>query len=450
MSKGFVELEIEDHAFDGKSVARLDGKVVFLNGGLPGERVLAEIVRSKPRYNQAVVHGILRKSDSRIPAVCAHFDVCGGCTWQDLKYDQQLAFKKNQVVESIARIGGLDNVAVREVTPSAEVFRYRNKMEFSFHTAGTGGFSLGLHHRGRFDDIFNLDACHLQSEAANGIVRWTREFVSETGIPVYDVLKHEGYLRFLIVREAKRTGQIMVCLVTNFGELPHCDRLVEGLKRVCPQIATIVHGENGGKSNIATAEKETVLFGPGYIEERLFNCTFRISAGTFFQTNSLQAETLYQTGFDLLDAQATDRVLDLYCGTGSIGILLASRVREVVGVEVVSDSIRRAKENAALNGIDNITFVEAQAEDFLKDVCARGNRYDAAIVDPPRAGLHPKALKRILELAPPKLLYVSCNPATFARDAAGIVAAGYSVLSVQPVDMFPHTKHIEVVARFSR
>jgi len=445
-----VELEIEDLAFDGKSVARLDGKVVFLNGGLPGELVLAEIVRSKARFNQAIVHGILRKSDCRIPAVCTHFDVCGGCTWQDLNYENQLLYKKRQVVESIARIGGLEGVEVRDVTPSAEVFRYRNKMEFSFHTSGGGDFALGLHRRGRFDDIFNLDQCYLQSETASGIVRWVRAFVAETGMPVYDVLRHEGYLRFLIVREAKRTGQVMVCLVTNFGPMPHGERLIDGLRQAFPGIATIVHGENGSKSNIATAEKETVLFGPGYIEERLFTCTFRISAGTFFQTNSIQTETLYQTAFDLLAPKESDRVLDLYCGTGSIGILLASRVKEIVGVEVVSDSIRRARENAELNGIGNISFLEAPAEDFLKASCARADRYDGVIVDPPRAGLHPKALKRILELAPPKLLYVSCNPATFARDAAGIVAAGYSLMPVQPVDMFPHTKHIEVVARFSR
>ncbi len=450
MSNKVVELEIEDLAFDGKSVAHMDGKVVFLNGGLPGETVVAEITRSKPRYNQAIVREITKKCDARIPPICSHDDHCGGCTWQDLNYEDQLAFKKKQVVESIARIGGLEEVTVTDVIPSKEVFRYRNKMEFSFHTTPDGAFTLGLHRRGCFDDIFDLQACFLQSETANKIVHWVRNFVTEEKIPVYDVFKHTGFMRFLVIREAKQTGQLMVNVVTNFGEMPAVEKLVSGLMAGFPSITTIVHCENGKKSNIAVAEKEEILYGPGYIEEKLFDRVFRISANSFFQTNSLQTEVLYQTGFDLLKPEGDERLLDLYCGTGSIGLLLASRVREVIGVELVGDAILRARENAEINDIQNAQFFEANTKDFLKALDPDERNFDIVVIDPPRAGLHPKALKRTIGLAPRKLLYISCNPATFARDAGDLCAAGYSISEVKPVDMFPHTKHIELVAHFSR
>ncbi len=450
MSNKVVQLEITDLAFDGKAVAHLDGKVVFLDAGLPGETVVAEIVRSKPRYNQGKVRQIVSRSEMRQPAVCPHFDHCGGCTWQDLEYEQQLHFKRNQVVACLERIGGFDNVVVADVIPSQQVFRYRNKMEFSFHVVGEDRFNLGLHRRGRFDDIFDLEHCHLQSETANEIVHQVRDFVTAWRIPAYDVLSHQGFMRFLIIREAARTGQIMVCLVTNRGDFPQADKLVEELTGRFPQIATIVHGQNSKKSNVAILEIEKSLFGPGYIEERLFDSRFRIRANSFFQTNSRQSEILYQTAFDLLRPEPTERVLDLYCGTGSIGILLASRLAHVVGVELVTDAVKAARENAEVNRVSNIDFIEADAKDFLETATREEKRFDSVVVDPPRAGLHPKALKRLLRLGTEKLLYISCNPATFARDAKEICAAGYDISQVKPVDMFPHTRHIEVTALFSR
>jgi len=450
MGGKIITVEIEDLAFDGKSVAHLDGKVVFLDGGLPGETVTAEITRSKPRYSQATVLEITDKCDARIPARCSHFDHCGGCTWQDLEYERQLHFKKKQVSECLSRLGGLEDVAVDDVIPSGNIFDYRNKMEFSFHVIDEGGFHLGLHRRGRYDDIFDLDRCFLQSDTANEIVHRVREFVKNENIPVYDLRTHTGFMRFLMLREAKRTGQIMVNIVTNAGDLPAQDRLVERLTAEFPNIATIVHGQNSKKSNIAVSETENVLFGPGYIEEQLFDCRFRIRANSFFQTNSLQSEVLYETGFDLLDPKPTDRLLDLYCGTGSIGILLASRVAEVVGVELVEDAVRAAKDNAELNDITNIEFFQGHVKEFLKALRPEQRRFDIVVIDPPRAGLHPKALKRTIGLGADKILYISCNPATFARDARELTSAGYNVSKVKPVDMFPHTKHIELVALFSK
>ena len=448
MDKKQIDIEITDLAFDGKSVGHMDGKVVFLNGGLPGELVRAEITRSKPRYNQARVQEILRKCDQRVPAICPHFDLCGGCTWQDLAYEHQLAYKKKQVVDCLQRIGGLEDVFVHDVIGSSELFNYRNKMEFSFHVSEDDAFTLGLHRRGRFDEIFDVEKCHLPQEIAAEIVIWMRDYVRRKNIPVYNVFNHTGYMRFLMIRQAKKTSDLMINIVTNYGDFPDETELVEAMTAAFPPITTIVHNQNGAKSNIATGEVEKVLFGPGYIEERLFDLKFRIRANSFFQTNTLQAETLYKTGFDMLHPQKDQRLLDLYCGTGSIGLLIADQVADVVGVELVPDAVIAARENAEINKISNITFFEGFVKNYLKEYNQNRSSFDIIVVDPPRAGLNPKALKQLIELHPKTILHFSCNPATFARDAGKLVTSGYSMTEVKPVDMFPHTMHIELAAVF--
>ena len=445
-----IELLVTDLAFDGKSVAHHNGKVVFLKGGLPGEKVLAEITRKKARYNEGRVLEIIEKCDKRIEAVCPHDHECGGCTWQDLNYQDQLNFKKKQVIACLERIGGLEDVEIKEVIGSVELFQYRNKMEFSFNTCEEEGFALGMHRRGRFDEVFDLQTCYLQIPKANEIVTWIREYVKQTGLEVYNVINHTGYMRFLVIRVGKRTGQIMVNIVTNYGEFPNRRNFVMSLKEAFPEVATIVHNQNGQKSNIAVGEIEDVLYGTGHIEERLFDYRFRIRANSFFQTNPIQTESLFRAAFDMLNPQPTDRLLDLYCGTGSIGILVSNYVREVVGVELVADAIAMARENAKLNQVENITFFEGDVRSYLKQRDQSLDAFNVIVLDPPRAGLHPKALKRVIELGADKVLYISCNPATFARDAAQFVEVGYKLPCVQPVDMFPHTMHIEVVGLFSR
>jgi len=448
MNPKLVELDIVDLANEGKAVAHLDGKVVFLKGGLPGERVLAEITRRKPRYNEGVVREILKKSDKRIAAQCVHFEKCGGCTWQDLAYASQLDFKRKYVVDCIERIGGLEEVRVGDIVPSKDVFFYRNKMEFSFHADDNAAFILGLHRRGHFDEIFNVDNCLLQSELSNRLVAWFRKYATEENIPVYDVIEHVGYLRFLMIREGKNTGQTMVNIVTNYGDFPDEKKLIEKMSAEIPEVTTVVHNQNGKKSNVAFGEIEKVLLGPGYIEETLSELKFRIRANSFFQTNPRQAEVLYKTAFDLLQPGAADRLLDLYCGTGSIGILASRRVAEVAGVELVGEAVRAARENAAFNKIENISFYEGDVKDFLNQTEVDKNNFNIICIDPPRAGLHPKAVKRLALLKPEKILYISCNPATFARDAAALVEAGYRLPEVIPVDMFPHTTHVELTGVF--
>jgi len=450
VGKKLIELEIHDLSYNGQSVAYNDGKVVFLNAGLPGETVTAEITRSKPRFDNAIVHDIIKKCDQRIPARCSHFGSCGGCTWQDLDYKAQVTYKRKQVVDCLEHLGGLKDVQVNEMIGCAELFNYRNKMEFSFHTAGEDDFTLGLHVRGRFDEVFDLEHCYLQSDLTNRIVHWFRDFVKTEGIPVYDVIEHTGFMRFLMLRVGKRTGEVMVNVVTNIGVMPNAQRLVQEMRSTFPEMTTLVHNQNGSKSNIATGEIEHVLYGMGYIEEKLFESRFRIRANSFFQTNTIQAEALYRTAFDLLDPNKSEKVLDLYCGTGSIGILLAPHVQQVTGVELVADAIKSAHENAALNEVSNAAFFHGDVKDFLKSQEGSGDRFDSVIVDPPRAGLHPKALRRLLRLEAGKILYISCNPATFARDAKLLCKAGYTLPEIRPVDMFPHTMHIEVAGVFYR
>ncbi len=442
-----IEVEITDLAFDGKAVGHIDGKVIFLKGGLPGETVLAEITKTKARYYNGITREIIKKSDKRIDAVCSHFHECGGCTWLDLQYQDQLAYKQKQVNDCIERIGALQDVKILDIIGAKDIYNYRNKMEYSFNVTDDS-FTLGLHSRGSFQDIFNLNECHISQKTDGELVKWMRSYVDKNNITVYDVKNHGGFMRFFMLRQTKQTNQLMVNIVTNYGDFPNAEQFVSEITDAFPFITTIIHSQNGQKSNIAIGEIEAVLYGPGYIEEKLSGKLFKISANSFFQTNSLQAEVLYQTAFDMLKPNADDKVLDLYCGTGTIGILLSDKVSEVVGVELVPDAVKAAKRNAEKNNVSNIQFFEGFVKEFLKSDFMKENRYNIAIIDPPRAGLNPKALKQLILLQPEKILYISCNPATFARDAQKLVDAGYELPEIQPVDMFPHTMHIELTSMF--
>ncbi len=447
-----VEIEIKDLAFDGKAVGHLDGKVVFLNAGLPGERVEARILKQKKRFNTAKVIRILTPSPERSEPRCQHFGVCGGCAWQDLAYERQLEHKQRQVVGCLEHLGGFENPPVEPIVPCRPEFGYRNKMEFSFHVDSDAdyGFRLGLHERGRWDRIFDIETCHLPSARVNRIVHAVREYVRTADLPVYDVNEHTGYMRFLVFREAFATGELLVNVVTNTGPWSDRDGLIAAICSVDPNVTTIVHNENGQKSNVAFGEQETVLYGPGYVEEGLLGQRFRIRANSFFQTNGVQTSTLYETLFATVEMQPSDRLLDLYCGTGTIGLLAASRVASVIGVEEVEPAIVAARENAALNAIDNARFVRGDCRAYLREQAPSDGPFSVVVTDPPRAGMHPRVVQRLIEYAPERIGYVSCNPSTFARDARQFVDAGYALERVVPVDMFPHTKHIEVVARFIR
>jgi 23S rRNA (uracil1939-C5)-methyltransferase len=449
-----VELDIVDLAYNGKAVGYIDGKVTFVNGGLPGERVAAKIVKTKRRFNQAILLRVLSPSSDRIPAVCKHYDICGGCTWQDLDYDKQLQYKRNQVLATLKHIGGFDDVAVQDIRPSPDTFFYRNKMEFSFHVdenqQTARGFVLGLHERGRFDRIFDIEQCHLQSETSNRLVNFIRQKAADLQIPIYDLVSHRGFLRFLIIREGKNTGQLMVTLVSGEGEFDCKKELTASLIAAFPEITTLVWVVNPTITNVAKGDVREILHGPGYIEETILGLRFQINPASFFQTNSRQTEALYRTAIDLAEIEPKQTVLDLYCGAGTVGLCATSSAREIVGIEIEQEAIEAARINARLNRIENAHFYAGEVRTVMRTDEFQDRKFDRVFVDPPRAGMHPKALKRLTEIEAPRLVYISCNPATFARDAQLLTMSGYKLDTVVPFDMFPHTMHIELVSRFQK
>ena len=458
-----VELQIEKLAFGGKAVARVDGFVVFLDHAVPGQTVKALITRKKRNYADARVIEILSQSPDYRTPVCPHFGICGGCLWQDISYEAQLFWKRAHVVECLGHIAGEGEREVAPIVASPETLHYRNKMEFTFsdrrwllaeelgqESGRESLFALGLHVRGLFDKVCNIDSCVLQSPEASAILREVRQWARESGLPAYSIRTHQGFWRFLVVREAKSTGQTLIHLITSGSPRPSeiADRLSDHLHSKFPEVTTFIHSINDKKSQVATGDSSHILFGPGFIEERLGELRFRISAHSFFQTNTLGAFNLYETVRRLGSFEGTEKVWDLYCGTGSIGLYIASHVKSVIGIELVEDAVRDARENCRINNIGNCSFLAGD----LKDVIGRASemgRPNVVVVDPPRAGMHPKVVKALLEILPERIIAVSCNPASLARDAALLVEA-YEIKEVQPIDLFPHTPHVECVIRFDR
>ena len=451
-------IRINDLGADGKAVGRdQNGKVIFLEGGLPGELVEAQIFQRRRKFDRGKVIRAIEPSEFRISAPCGHFDLCGGCAWQDLEYQTQLEFKKKRVIDNLERLGGFENVVVDDILPCVEHFRYRNKMEFSFGAESAGHesenkseFALGLHLRGEFARIFNVAECLLMSETCNEILNWFREFVRTHKIPAYDVRNHHGYLRFLMLREGKKTGEIMINIVTSSAEFPNSEELVSELTQKFPTVATIVHNKTDSKANIAYGESQAILYGPGYIREQMLGKSFRIYANSFFQTNTLQAENLYNIAIVQAELRSSDRLMDLYCGAGSIGICLAESVQEIIGIEMEESAIVSARENAIDNKIENISFIAGDVRKTLRERKKEFRDTDIVIVDPPRAGMIPRAVHHTCDLGARRIVYVSCNPGAFARDAVLFNQGGYTLKQVSPVDMFPHTTHIELVAILDR
>ncbi len=464
ISKGTeIELQVEKLAFGGKAVAKVGGFVVFLEHAVPGQTVKALITKKKRNYADARVMETLCQSPDYRPPVCPHFGICGGCIWQDISYEAQLFWKRAHVIECLGHIAGEAETEVAPIVASPETVHYRNKMEFTFSERRwllaeeldrqwerESLFALGLHVRGLFDKVCNIDGCVLQSEQASAILRTVRQWALETGLPAYSIRAHQGFWRFLVIREAKSTGQSLVHLITSGTPRSDqiSDRLADRLRTEFPQVTTFVHSINDKKSQVATGDSSRILFGPGFIEERLGDLRFRISAHSFFQTNTPGALNLYETVLRLGAFEGTENVWDLYCGTGSIGLYIASRVKSVVGIELVEDAIRDAEENCRINNVGNCLFLAGDLKDMIGKASAMG-RPDIVIVDPPRAGMHPKVVRTLLEILPNRIIAVSCNPASMARDAALLIDA-YDIKEVQPIDLFPHTPHVECVIRFDR
>lgn len=464
-----ITLHLESFAFEGKSVARVDGQVVFVTGGVPGDEVRVVVKKVKKQHAEAEVVEVLTKSALRTEPRCPHFGTCGGCKWQHVDYNAQLNFKRQHVVDALERIGGFRGIVVNPTLGAEDIYSYRNKMEFSFgerwltreemelesEAPGvTDRFALGLHIPQRYDRVLDLHECHLQSNTGNRILNAVRAFAVQHHLPIYSTIRHTGYLRNLVLRESKHTGELMVNLVTSDDRPEMMSLLAAELLVVAPSITTVVNNITDRKSQVAIGDREVVYHGSGVITERIGTKTFRISANSFFQTNTLQAEQLYATARRMARLQKRDVVFDLYSGIGSIALYVADDVTEVVGIEAVAAAVEDARNNATINGIHNCVFFVGD----LKEKLTRETEWSASrrlptavIVDPPRSGMHEKVIHALVALNPERIVYVSCNPATQARDLKLLCQnSTYIISEVQPVDMFPHTYHIENVVGLCR
>ncbi|MCF8061427.1 MAG: 23S rRNA (uracil(1939)-C(5))-methyltransferase RlmD [Deltaproteobacteria bacterium] len=450
-----LELHVERMAHGRFGVARTDGFVVFVRDAAPGDRVRARVFRKKKGYAEAGLIELLEPSPDRVEPPCPYSGVCGGCQWQHVAYPKQLDYKRDHVRDAVERIGGLENVPVHETIPSERVFGYRNKMEFSFSDRRwllpgemgredvERGLALGLHVPGTFNKIIDVEACLIQAPLGNELLGAVRERVRQSGLPVYGIKSHQGFWRFLTLRHSVARDEWLVNLVTAEDRPGALEPVARDLRERFPGVRTVVHNVNTRRAAIAVGEREHVLAGDGILEDRLGPYTFRISANSFFQTNTRGAESLYETVTAYAALDGTETVLDLYSGTGTIPILLSDRAERVIGMEVAESAVADAERNCAGNGIQNCRFIAGDVRETLAGLDAQA---DVLIIDPPRAGMHRDVLAEVLNRRCGRVVYVSCNPATLARDLAGM-SSMYDVLEIQPVDLFPHTYHIEAVAR---
>jgi len=462
-----LTVEIIDLNSEGRGVSKPeDGFVIFSTGTLPGDQALIKINRKKSSYAEASTVAITRRSPFRVDPRCRYFGVCGGCKIQNYLYEKQIEFKTGVVKNALERIGGFSNLKIPETLPADEIFFYRNKMEFSFsddkwleipsedELSSEHKFAVGLHVPKFHSKIIDIHECFLQSELSNNILNFTRDFFKQRRISIYSTRTHSCFLRFLIIRQSKNTSDIMVNLITSEYDEALINEYSEELKKLLPETSTFINSISERKAQVAVGEKENVLFGSGFITEKLIAQTgkeysFRISPQSFFQTNTLQAQKLFNTLVTFGELNKNDNVLDLYCGAGAISIFISAFVNKILGVEIVDDAIKDAQKNSKLNNITNADFICSDIKDYLESNEVKG--FNKLILDPPRAGLHPKICEILSATEFEKIVYVSCNPHTQARDLQLICSAGkYEIESIQPVDMFPHTYHIENIVSLKK
>ncbi|MBI9073474.1 MAG: 23S rRNA (uracil(1939)-C(5))-methyltransferase RlmD [Melioribacteraceae bacterium] len=469
MKKGdILEFEIESYAFEGKGIAKIDNPfegdsekkyVVFVNGSYPGDVVKAMIIKKKKSFAEARVTEVIKAAPERVDVKCNYFGVCGGCKQQNLDYNAQLKYKEAQVKEIFEHMGGFTDFEFEPIIASENIFFYRNKMEYSFadrrwltkEELKSDGevedrfFALGLHIPRMFDKVVDISECFLQSELSNKVLNFTRDFFKSRNATIYSTKTHEGYLRNLVIKHCHHTNNLMVNLVTHTDESELMKQYSDELLEVVPEITTIINNINEKKSQVAIGDYEIVYHGDGYIYDTIGKHKYRISANSFFQTNTLQAEHLYNVALEYAGIKEGDIVYDLYSGAGTISIYVSEKPEKVFAIEAVAPAVEDAMKNLELNDIDNVEFALADLnKSFLPIIEEIGiPKPDVIIADPPRSGMNPKTVKDILALKPRQISYVSCNPTTQVRDIKLLCEAGYKLVKVRPVDMFPHTYHIE-------
>jgi 23S rRNA (uracil1939-C5)-methyltransferase len=442
-----LELRIDSLAYGGNGVGRHDGFVVFARGGLPGDTVRARVTKVKRGFAEGVVTELVAPGEGRVEAPCRHFGVCGGCRFQDLAYEVQLDEKERQVRDALVRIGRFAEPPLEPIVPAEAQYGYRNKLEYSF-TAGDDGIELGFHRAGRWDEVIDIEECLLTTDLGNAVRLAVREWAREERLQPYDQKTGIGYLRHLVVREGRNTGQVLVVLVTAPGEHFEAGYLVDVLRRF-PEVRSIhwaINDTPAEQTNLPTR----LLWGDDAIEEEILGLRYRVRPSAFLQTNTGMAARLYELARECAALTGDENVYDLYCGTGTIGLALSANARSVWGLEISEEAVACAIENAELNGIENAHFFAGNVGQTIEELREEAGSPDVVVVDPPRAGLAGKALRRTGELGAPRLVYVSCNPTTLASDLQVLRDEyGYVLERCRPVDMFPHTPHVESVSALS-
>jgi len=445
-----LQVEVGDLAFGGQGVARVDRFVVFCDDTAPGDVARVRIRKARRRFAEARLEEVVEPGPDRVAPPCPLVPRCGGCRLQHVRDETVLAAKRDQIVEHLARIGHLEDVDVREPDAAVEPLGYRNKMEYSAAPGENGRISLGFHERGRWDRIVDVDECLIATPLGNALRESVRRWADDEGVQPYDQRAQAGVLRHVVVRVGVNTGEALVNIVTSSGAEAAVDGLAGRLRDEHPQLVGLMHSINDGVAEVTSGLPTRLVWGRDHITERIGDVTLRLSAGAFFQTNTRMAEVLYRRAAEAAGLTGGEVLYDLYAGAGSVGLVLAPMAAEVVAIELVEESVRDARANAAANGLTRYRALAGDVRVVLREQGSDLPRPDVAIVDPPRAGLSGGAVRRILELAPPVLVYISCHPATFADNARRFVDGGYRPEWVRPVDMFPQTPHIEAVARFVR
>jgi 23S rRNA (uracil1939-C5)-methyltransferase len=453
-----LELRIEKLILGGRGLARVNGLAIFVERAVPGDEVRVRVFKKKKNHAEARLVELINPSPFRVEPPCRYCGFCGGCTLQFLDYEKQLFFKRELIVESLEHIGKLTSTLVHSLIPSEKIFHYRNKMEFSFSDRRwllpeelslkdiPKDFALGLHVPGTFDKVIDTEACLLLPDTGNKILGDVRRYVKESRIPPYGLKSHKGFWRFLMLRHSSSHDNWMVNIITSEEQRPWVQPLADLLFQKYKNITSVVNNVNTGKAGIAVGQWEILLSGEPFISDKIAGFEFDVSANSFFQTNTSGAARLYETVKAYAGLTGKETVLDLYSGTGTIPIFLSDRAKKIIGIEISEGAVRDAQENCRKNRIRNCRFICKNIKEGIKDIT---DSPDIMVIDPPRVGMHRDVIKVVRCLSPDSIVYLSCNPATLARDLA-LLKEDYQVMEVQPIDMFPHTYHIESVARLEK
>jgi len=444
---GIYTVTIEDIGHKGEGIGKVKGIPLFIQGGLPGDELKVEITKLKKNYGFASLLEIQKPSNKRVIPRCPLAEVCGGCQIMGMNYSEQLNIKTQRVRETLKRIGKID-APVNETLGMDEPYHYRNKAQFPIGMDGTtpimGFFKTGTH------EIVNTEHCYIQHPVNDVLTKIVKEYIAKHSVTVYDERSRKGLLRHMISRISNKTGEVMVIFVINGKELPHQEKLIGTLKKEVENLKTVVQNINTKNTNVIFGDQTTTLYGDGFIVDQIKDLSFYISPRSFFQVNPIQTRVLYEKALEYAKLTGDETVFDLYCGIGSISLFLAQKANKVYGIEIVPEAVEDAKKNATLNKLTNTQFILGAAEDAVPKLYEKAITADVVVVDPPRKGCEEKVLETMVKMDPKRIVYVSCNPSTLARDLAYLEEHGYKTQEVQPVDLFPHSAHVEAVALLTK